>query len=53
MRRKDIRQALRTATQARLQWGNRWRLDGGRDLDGDDLTLIIAFDRVVVIVTVF
>jgi hypothetical protein len=49
----DIREALRTATLARLQDNERWRLDGGQDLDGDDLTLIVVFEQGVIVVTVF
>jgi len=51
--RADIRQALRTAKTAGLQENERWRIDGGRDLDGDDLTVIVVFDAGVVVVTVF
>ena len=30
-----------------------WRIDGGKDLDGDDLTVIVLFEDGVVVVTVF
>ncbi|HEX4475221.1 MAG TPA: hypothetical protein VH142_09105 [Polyangiaceae bacterium] len=51
--RADLREGLRTATRARAQENDRWRVEGGIDLDGDDLTLIIVFDAGVVVVTVF
>jgi hypothetical protein len=51
--RADIREALRTTTKAKLQENERWRLDGGTDLDGDDLTLIVVFEAGVIVVTVF
>jgi len=51
--RADIREALRTTSSAREQEEERWRLEGGVDLDGDDLTLIVAFDAGVVVVTAF
>lgn len=39
---------------ARLQGNGRWRVEGGVDLDGDELTLIVVFESVVVVVvTVF
>ena len=51
--RYDIQEALRTACEAKHQPENdRWRLVG-KDLDGDDLTVVIAFDAGVVVVTVF
>jgi hypothetical protein len=51
--RYDIQEALRTAYQANHQPTNdRWRVLG-KDLDGDDLTVIVVFDAGVVVVTVF
>jgi hypothetical protein len=51
--RADIREALRTASTARKQENERWRLEGGHDLDGDDLTLIVVFEADVVVITAF
>lgn|GEM_PF-1808894 len=49
--RDDIRHALRTATEA--TYGDRcWRLDGGRDLGGEDLTVVLTLSGGAVVVTV-
>lgn len=43
-----------TSTAAHYQREkDRWRLDGGVDTDGDELTMIVAFDSGLVVITVF
>jgi hypothetical protein len=50
----DARAALASATQAIYQPENdRWRIEGGKDLDGDDLTVVVVFEGGVIIVTFF
>lgn len=50
----DVREALSSCTSALWQEEHgRWRLDGGLDLDGDELTLAVTFDPGVIVVTVF
>ena len=50
----DIAKGLATATRATYQAENdRWRVEGGTDLDGDDLTVILAFDEGVIVVTAY
>jgi hypothetical protein len=50
----DLRNALMTAKVARYQPSkDRWRLEGGVDLDEDDLTVVIEIDSGVVVITVF
>ena len=51
--RDDVRSALITATSARLQERGTWRVDGGRDLEGDDLTAIVDLEADVIVVTLF
>ena len=49
----DLYQAIRTAKEA--TWSDKertWRLKGGTDTDGEDLTVVVAFDPARV-VTVF
>lgn len=51
---KCLARALQTATAATHQAENdRWRLEGGVDSDGDELTLVVALRDGVVIVTLF
>jgi hypothetical protein len=51
---RDIRKALLTATAAVYQDDREnWRLDGGVDIDGDDLMLICDIDAYVIVVTLF
>ncbi len=50
--RDDVRHALRVAPSCAFQANGRWRADS-LDLDGDELTLIIAIDGDVVVVTLF
>lgn len=50
----DIAAALASATSASYQADrDTWRIDGGLDLDGDELTVIVAFEDGVVVVTVY
>lgn len=52
--RYDVQNALKTAKTATHQPAkDRWRIDGGHDLDGDELTIVVALEGDVVIVTVF
>lgn len=51
--RKDVRSALITATSARRQDRGTWRVEGGRDLDGEDLTTIVDVEADIIIVTLF
>ncbi|HEX7670147.1 MAG TPA: DUF4258 domain-containing protein [Polyangiaceae bacterium] len=53
MQRADIQEGLRTAIRADAQENHRWRLFGGRDLGGDNLTLIVVFENGVVVITVY
>lgn len=51
---RDVIHALETATRARpSDKPGRWRLQGGEDLDGEDLTVVVAFDGEVVVITLF
>jgi hypothetical protein len=50
---RDIRLALGSATTAIHEAGTRWRLEGGRDDDGDALDLVVVFNGRVLVVTVF
>jgi hypothetical protein len=51
---EDLRNALLTATAAIRQpdRGN-WRIEGGADHDGDDLTVIVDLEADVIVVTLF
>jgi hypothetical protein len=49
----DATTALSTSTSASLQANGNYRCDGGADLDGDDLTVIVALEADVVVITVF
>lgn len=52
--RADICCALRSSLAAIVQENDRkWRLEGGRDLDGDELIVVIVFTGQGVVVTVF
>ena len=48
----DLRHALVNASRCKLQPNGRWRVDG-KDLDGDDLTIIVIIRDGVIVVTVF
>lgn len=50
----DVRKALLTATAAIRQADrDNWRVEGGVDTDGDDLTLICDIGVDVIVVTLF
>lgn len=50
---EDVRSAMMTATKAKYDPElDRWKLTGGRDLDGDDLTVVVSLVPTCV-VTVF
>jgi hypothetical protein len=49
----DVRSALISATACTAQANGAWRVDGGVDRDGDELTVIAALEAGIVIVTVF
>jgi hypothetical protein len=50
----DIRKALLTATAAIRQADrHNWRVEGGVDTDGDDLTLVCDIGIDVIVVTLF
>ena len=52
--REDLRSALVTATTAiRQPDRENWRIEGGTDNDGDDLTVIVDLEADVIVVTVF
>lgn len=48
----DIIHALSHASDCRLQPNGRWKVTG-KDLDGDDLSLVVLLEDEVVVVTVF
>lgn len=49
---QDVRHALMNARACRDQGDGTWRVDGP-DLDGDDLTLVVALRDGVLVVTLF
>ncbi|MBI5515498.1 MAG: hypothetical protein HY909_17085 [Deltaproteobacteria bacterium] len=50
----DVRSALATATGADpLDDGTRWRVVGGLDRGGDELTVVVAVEFSVVVITVY
>ena len=51
--REDVRQALMTGTSCHAEAGERWRVEGGRDRDGDELTAVVVFEDGVLVVTLF
>lgn len=53
IQRADVQETLRSAKSAKQQKNKRWKIEGGTDIDGDDVTLIVVFDAGVVVVTVF
>jgi hypothetical protein len=41
----DVQQAIQTATLAKYDTSKKtWRIEGGRDLDGDDLTVVLVLE---------
>jgi hypothetical protein len=51
--RRDIRIALQSATRATPRKGGRWRLDGGWDDEGVELSVVIVLTGRCLVVTVF
>ena len=49
----DVREALLTATSCRPEGEPKWKVSGGHDLDGDELTVIVLLVRGVVVVTAY
>lgn len=50
---RDVRSALMTATTCTAQQRGAWRVEGGADRDGDELTVVAALEPGVVVITVF
>ena len=51
---RDVLNALDTATDVTWQLDRQnWRVQGGTDLDGDDLTVIVDLEADVIVVTLF
>lgn len=50
---RDVRSALMTATACTEQQNGSWRIEGGVDRDGDDLTVVAAIEQGVVVITLF
>ena len=48
----DVRHGLLAGRRCSVQGNGRWRLET-EDLDGDDLTLILAVDDGVLVITLF
>jgi hypothetical protein len=53
MTRRDIMRALATATTLTRLTKTKWRVDGGVDLDGEQLSVLLAFQEPKRIVTIF
>lgn len=53
IRRGDLASAMISATSATAETETRWVLTGGVDLDGDGLTVVVAFSAGVIVVTAF
>jgi hypothetical protein len=50
----DVQRALATADRALWQPDRQnWRVEGGVDLDGDELTVIVDVEADVIVVTLF
>jgi hypothetical protein len=50
----DVQRALTTATSATWQPDHEtWRVGGGVDLDGDELTVVVDVEADVIVVTLF
>jgi hypothetical protein len=51
---RDVRKALLSATDATYQAHRQnYRVSGGTDTDGDDLTVIVDLEADVIVVTIF
>jgi hypothetical protein len=48
----DLRHALITASACRAEPGERWRVDS-TDITGDELSVVVAIEDGVVVVTLF
>ncbi|HWU86524.1 MAG TPA: DUF4258 domain-containing protein [Kofleriaceae bacterium] len=51
--REDVRVALTSSTSASRQDRGTWRVAGGRDRAGDELTVIVDIEADVIVVTIF
>jgi hypothetical protein len=51
--RRDLACAMMSALVARRETDERWVLSGGSDVAGDALTVVVAFDGDVIVVTAF
>jgi hypothetical protein len=50
----DVQHAITAATSATWQPDHEtWRVDGGVDLDGDELTVVVDVEADVIVVTLF
>ncbi len=54
-RRPDVRAAILSSLVCiyQLEDGGRWRLEGGCDLAGDGLTVVLSFRGGMLVVTIF
>ncbi len=50
---EDVRKALMTATSSKPEGGDKYKIDGGHDLDGDSLSLVVAIEDKLLVVTLF
>lgn len=50
---RDVVRALVTATRASEDGVSKYKVSGGSDLDGDDLTVIVVLEADVLVVTLF
>jgi len=51
---RDVISALVTATSATWQTDNQnYRVEGGVDLDGDEMTVIVTIEANVIVITLF
>ena len=49
---EDVREALMTASTSKPD-GDKYKVEGGRDLDGDSLTVVVAIEEKLLVVTLF
>jgi hypothetical protein len=50
----DVRNAILSATNAKYDAAkDNYRLSGGADLDGDDMTVVVAIEADCIVVTIF
>jgi hypothetical protein len=52
-KRGDVRAALVSATSAVAQDRGGWRVEGGCDREGDDLTVIVDLEADLIVITLF